>query len=110
MLYIISSFLPFKAPSGEESKINLEEIKIPSDDEVASDHSDSDDNDEIKETKMPPDADRLHECLHVLDSMLGTLEERLSKNGITTSYKGNKDSGADLDIKTSIRWRVQLSL
>ena len=48
----------------------------------------SDTDDDIKEVKLPPDADRLHECLHVLDSMLGTLEDSLSKNGMTTSYKG----------------------
>lgn len=87
MLTFTSSLLS-KILSDETTKIPSDDIKIPSNDDDDEIKEDLSDNDEIKETKIPPDADRLHECLHVLDSMLGTLEERLSKNGITTSYKG----------------------
>jgi len=41
-----------------------------------------------EEIILTPGAERLTECLDVLDTMLGTLEERLTKSGISTSYKG----------------------
>ena len=42
----------------------------------------------ITQSLHPEHPERMEECVNVLDNMLGTLEERLTKSGISTSYRG----------------------